>query len=1056
MNPLSTRRLLAALEALSAPPSARLARVLEALGLGLTDAFLLSWPGDAPGRVLASTRNAPRAPRLSPATLDRAHAGEIVALSPAILTDAMPSPPPGVGLLTAVRGASDRMFLFFCPEDGAVAARQERLSELWSLWSQLASGMPDTGGFELSPHDDDTSAGPLSEELLLSRANLTALIESSEDMFWSVDNDLRLVAFNQAFAQNYSAAYDVSCSIGQSALELLPVSQRRHWLQLYRYALSGQRFSAEDSLPTRGDGVSTVFEMSLNPIVTDGQVTGVAVHSRDVTERHAAAEAMRAARDAAESANRAKSDFLANMSHEIRTPLNAIIGMSDLALTTELSAIQREYLTTIQSNSESLLNLINDILDFSKIEAGQMGLEITAFRLRDLIEEAALGLGERAAVKGLDLSCFVSPKVPSRVLSDPRHLRQILTNLVSNAIKYTQEGEVVLTVTLDDDSPPDRAKLTITVRDTGVGISHADRGMVFQKFYQARSEHSFRARGTGLGLSITKSLVELLGGTVELESALGVGSEFKVHLTLPIEEREGPHAGVWRRVLTGRRVLIISPSAQERALLDETLSAFGAIPMPCESGVEALSALEALTEAPDGLIIDWRVLQLPELLRRVSLLPNAARCRAIALVPMGRPPADLQKLPGLSARLARPVRRQHIFEALASLRGEAVEQGLDIDLGAAQAPPPAPKKMRILVVEDNPDNQAVVTAALEQRGHSVRIANDGIEALEMAPDGGYDLILMDVHMPRLDGVEATRRLRALEEELGLTRTPIAMLTAHATQDFRERCLEAGADEFLTKPIPPSRLIRAVERFVEQGPVVLVVDDDASNRELLGHYLRAEPSLRVLFARHGREALDIAQSTPVHLVLLDMEMPVLDGHDTAIALRGLPGGERVPILAVTGHAGDDARRRSVEAGCTEHLVKPLRRQELLDAVRRLLSLPGGPLSAPPTESRPAVAAAPAEGVWVQVESRYQDELPAFLRQCRGSLPVMRAALSERRFPDLATLAQSLHDRAERYGMQDLARQVRDVQRAAIRNDDERARRAIRAMLELIEELRIEWV
>ena len=196
VNPLSTRRLLAALEALSAPPNARLARVLEALGLGLTDAYLVAWPGDAPGRVLAATRPVLRAPRLQAAALDSAHAGEIVPLSPEALVEALGSPPPGVGLLTAVRGASDRVFLFFSPDDGALAARQERLSELWSLWSQLASGMPDSAGVELAQHDDDTSTGPLSEELLLSRANLTALIESSEDMFWSVDSDLRLVAFN--------------------------------------------------------------------------------------------------------------------------------------------------------------------------------------------------------------------------------------------------------------------------------------------------------------------------------------------------------------------------------------------------------------------------------------------------------------------------------------------------------------------------------------------------------------------------------------------------------------------------------------------------------------------------------------------------------------------------------------------------------------------------------------------------------------------------------------------------------------------------------------------
>jgi len=543
---------------------------------------------------------------------------------------------------------------------------------------------------------------------------------------------------------------------------------------------------------------------------------------QDVTEARAGRELLVRASEAAQTASRAKSAFLATMSHEIRTPMNGIIGMTALLLDSVLGRVQREYAEAIHTSASSLLVIINDILDFSKIEAGKLEIESLEMDLWSQVEEVGSMMALQAAMKALELIVDIAPDVPQTVLGDPQRIRQCLVNLVGNAIKFTSNGEIVIAVRRAGEREG-TGQVRIEVRDTGIGIAPEARTDLFKPFTQADSSTTRRYGGTGLGLSIVKHLTELMGGEVGLESEVGKGSTF--WLTLPLARIE-PSGRSPRLTLDGKssRVLIVDDNSTNRRVLAAHLAG-----SPCEihtaaSGTEALERLDAAESEGrpfDVGLIDY---QMPEmdgamLGERIAGDPRLARTRLILLTSLDLK-GDHARFASMSfaAYLTKPVRPRELTDCIARVLAHDAEEWSArthplVTLGTLMTSGPAsqPYGGRVLVVEDNPVNQKVAQKFLERLGCTVRVVGDGKEALDATASERFDLILMDMQMPVMDGIEATRAIRAAE--IHGTRTPIVALTANVLAGQFQSCLDAGMDDVLAKPLEVSRLREVLDRFV---------------------------------------------------------------------------------------------------------------------------------------------------------------------------------------------------------------------------------------------------
>ncbi len=637
-------------------------------------------------------------------------------------------------------------------------------------------------------------------EVARERDRLTAVIGSLTDGLCVLDIDGTLQRANLAAIDMLGASLDELTGskvlerfrIHDSAEPEIPADP----VELAGLVASGSRIRDNAAMLLREDGRHVPVVCVLNPIYDEDDVVGSVFVFHDVSEQRNYERQLQAARDEAEDANRAKSDFLATMSHEIRTPMYGVIGMTGLLLDTDLDERQREYAETVRRSGEALLGIINDILDFSKIEAGKMELEVVSFDVEQVVEDVIDVFAVEAERRGIDLASAVTADVPARLLGDPARLRQVLVNLVGNAVKFTEAGHASVSVEVAAASS-DAVRLRFEVADTGIGIDPDRQYHLFDTFAQADSSTTRRFGGTGLGLAICQRLVELMGGVIVVDSTPGLGSRFFFEVPLRIERPGGKYPP-----LRGPcRVLVIEPSEAVRTILAEMIAGWGGEAITAPSVAVALPVL-------DDVDVD------------VVLLPGAGHQSALAVLrnAMGAQWETLRigVLTGLlgtfhedmarTERISRPVRRSQLYGFLArtTVTADTPEDPARVSLRFDGA--------RVLVAEDSPVNQRITQLMLERVGCRVDIVSDGSEAVASAARFPYDLIVMDVQMPEMDGIEATRAIRSGDAS-GARNVPIVAMTANVIEGDRDRCLAAGMNDYLPKPVKPEELEEILSLFL---------------------------------------------------------------------------------------------------------------------------------------------------------------------------------------------------------------------------------------------------
>ena len=522
----------------------------------------------------------------------------------------------------------------------------------------------------------------------------------------------------------------------------------------------------------------------------------------------------------AEEANVAKSQFLANMSHEVRTPINGIIGMTDLALHTKLTKEQRGYLDVIKSSSDSLVGVVNDILDFSKIEANKLSIEAIPLNLSLLLSDVLRLLAARAHEKGLELVVDISHDLPEQMIGDPGRIRQVIINLVGNAIKFTEQGEIVVRVSCSEAKDADSCRVHLAVSDTGIGIEKDKQAMIFDAFSQEDASTTRRFGGTGLGLSISSRLVALMGGEIGVQSEPGQGSIFWFECEYPVVQETKAPVMAANAVLSGRRALVVEDSVASREVVKQFLERWGMSVRDVSAATDVLEMADSIRRYFDLIILDSKLPDMEgfELIRQLRER-NIGEMPIIMLTSYAaRGDAEICRELGIAAYFPKPVFPVDLYESICQVLSPERPAGETVELVTRHSLRERRGALSILLVEDNEVNQQVASTVLEKEGHQVRVASNGQRALDILKDTRFDIVLMDMQMPDMDGVEATRRFRALEQAEQRGRTPIIAMTANVMQSDRDECFEAGMDDFFAKPIDWDALKGAINKLLGFAPL----------------------------------------------------------------------------------------------------------------------------------------------------------------------------------------------------------------------------------------------
>lgn len=846
-------------------------------------------------------------------------------------------------------------------------------------------------------------------------ARLTALISGLPSGILVEDEDRRVVLANSIFCELFLLDVKPETLTGsvwrgteKNAKFLFAEPER--FVDITRELLAKRVRQVAVRLDLR-DG--RILELDFLPLQEGDISRGCMWMYSDVTDRVLAKDALVSAKHTAESANQARGQFLAMMSHEMRTPLSAIIGLSDLANDAELAPKQQTYLSRIYANADSLLHLIDDILDFSKIDAGQVQLHADEYDPTELVQKLGDLMIERCYEKGLELVIVTDPHLPRRVTGDKNRIRQILVNLVVNAIKFTQKGQILVKV---ENCPETTGTIIYEVVDTGQGIPKQLRPKIFDRFVKHRRRNERNIPGTGLGLSICRSLVQMMGGEIAVDSSEGNGSRFWFRLPHTITDPMPAHV---LSTCNSQSIILIDDNETLRIHVTLLLSQLGYKAEAYASLLEASERINTLT--PDVLIVDDEAPCISELLSKRSESTQLLALCASGVVELTQLIGE-----GWSAALPKPVTRKELDICLRRLLHT---NNSETEIKEANSPALS-LELYVLIVEDDEDNRLMLTHSLTNCGYRVDTACDGQEAISKFSGKEYDAIITDHSMPKMTGMEMATRIRNLESLSGLGHIPIVAVSAHALPGYRERCLLAGMDAYQTKPVDIDMLDRTLRSLVDKRPVILVVDDSEDHQTLLKAYLNSNDKYRCLYVDNGEAALKELEKGRVNLLLLDMMMPGIDGYTVARTLRKMPCFTMLPIIAMTAHSGQEAQKVCFDAGCSAFLQKPIQKTELLGVIDRTLSSPSVAKTLLPKNSSVEEEPSIEDAIEIFLEEDLLDMVPRFLKNRQSDSKNISKFLFNARFDDILKTGHNMKGSGTSYGFEklsDIGRRLEDAAR-----------------------------